>query len=80
MTRILPPTTNLSAAMRRRRATRFAATAATELGISSSTYFKIEEAQRKPSPSTALALARWLGWTMEQVYEAANTPVSPPCD
>lgn len=62
--------------MRQRRATQVGEAAAATVGVSRSTYFKIEEALHLPSPSTALALARWLGWTMEQVYEAANTPVS----
>lgn len=30
-----------------------------------------------PSADTARALARWLGWTVEQVFEAAETPAEP---
>ena len=37
---------------------------------------RIERGTHAPSDDTARALARWLGWTAEQVFEAAETPVA----
>lgn len=76
--RTLSPSTYLGRCLVKRRGDRTLVNVARDLGVSYVCLARIELAARKPSPSTALALARWLGWTMEQVYEAANTPVSAP--
>lgn len=47
-----------------------------QLGLDYTTLSSIERGKVRPSFGSAAILARWLGWTMEQVYEAANTPVS----
>ena len=38
------------------------------------TLSRIERGTHAPSVATALALAKWLGWSVEQVIEAAATP------
>jgi len=47
-----------------------------ELGISRGAVGRIESGSHAPSIRTALVLARWLGWTVEQVIEAADQPAS----
>lgn len=69
------PTTTLGVAMQARRAGRSQRAVAEETGISDSTLSNIERGSHAPSLSTALALARWLGWTVEAVSEAARTAV-----
>lgn len=73
--RTISPTTLLGRSLVNRRGDRTLVAVAEQLGVSYVCVARIELAARKPSPSTALKIARWLGWTMEQVYEAANTPV-----
>ena len=72
-----PPKTALGAAIRARRVTTGEATAE-QLGISKVTLYRLERGDHSPTASTALKLARWLGWTMEQVVEAAAAPTTPP--
>jgi DNA-binding XRE family transcriptional regulator len=43
-----------------------------------STLAKLERGAHNPSIDTTIALARWLGWSAEQVIEAARTPATPP--
>lgn len=45
-----------------------------ELGVSHQTVLRLERGH-EPSLSTAQALAKWLGWTLEQVAEAAEKRV-----
>jgi transcriptional regulator with XRE-family HTH domain len=40
--------------------------------ISDSTLSRIERGKSTPSVETARALATWLGWSLEQVFEAAE--------
>lgn len=47
---------------------------ATQLGLDPAVYYRLEAGRRGPSPSTARILARWLGWTLEQVFDAAAQP------
>ena len=49
---------------------------AVELGVANTTLSSIERGTLRPSADTALVLARWLGWSMEQVMAAADEPVS----
>jgi DNA-binding XRE family transcriptional regulator len=44
------------------------------LGVSNVTLSRIERGVVSPSLPTARALARWLGWTLEQVLDAAERP------
>lgn len=74
----LPPTTALGAAMRERRATSTGEEAAGELGIFGNTYYRLERGAHRPSYDTALKLAAWLGWSVEQVMTAATQPPSTP--
>lgn len=71
-----PPTTRLGAAMRDARGATTQAAAAVASGIPQPTLARIERGTHEPSLDTAVALARWLGWSVEQVVEAARTPVS----
>lgn len=45
-----------------------------KLGVSRPTLSRLERGTHQPSADTALKLARWLGWSMEQVMEAAKAP------
>jgi len=45
---------------------------AAALGITKGTYHKLERGQHRPSYDTAVKLAKWLGWTTDQVMEAAS--------
>lgn len=38
------------------------------------TLSRLERGTHRPSYDTAVKLARWLGWTVEQVMEAASAP------
>lgn len=43
-------------------------------GIPAATLSRLERGTHAPSVATARALARWLGWTVEQVLDAAEQP------
>lgn len=78
MARLLKPTTTaLGEAVRAKRAGSQHA-AADDAGVRRETLSRIERGAHQPSIGTALALARWLGWSVEQVIEAARTPATPP--
>ena len=66
----------LGQAIRLRRAGRPQVAAEGESTIPRATLSRIERGTHAPSADTARALARWLGWTVEQVFEAAETPVA----
>lgn len=63
--------------MRAHRGTRTQRDTEEATGIPRSTLGRLELGTHAPSADTALALARWLGWTMEQVMEASKTPADP---
>lgn len=48
---------------------------ATTIAVTGTTLSRIERGTHQPSLSTAIALAKWLGWTVEQVAEAAETKI-----
>lgn len=48
--------------------------AGVEVGVSYVTLSGLERGTHRPSADTARKLARWLGWTMEQVFEASGKP------
>lgn len=63
--------------MRAKRGNQSLQQAAGDAGVPFSTLSRIERGTHAPSADTALALARWLGWSMEQVMEASKTPIIP---
>lgn len=65
--------TKLAAEVRRRRGDRSLPVTARDVGVSHPTILRLEQGGR-PSLDTAVKLARWLGWTVEQVVEAAEQP------
>ena len=74
----LSPTNALGAAIRARRSAAGQTATAADIGVARTTLAQIERGEFTPSINTALALARWLGWSVEQVIEAARTPATPP--
>jgi len=73
---MLTVTTALGIALRERRESLSTHEAAAAIGITQATLSRVERGAYRPSVLTALALSRWLGWTMEQVLEAASTPAA----
>lgn len=74
MPRIAPPTpTTLGAAIRAKRGAASLESLAPDLKLSHPTLSRIERGTHQPSYSTAKALAKWLGWTVEEVMEAAES-------
>lgn len=68
------PSSALAAAIQAKRADLRQQDAADELGVSGGTLSRLERGTHQPSADTALKLARWLGWSVEQVLEAAKAP------
>lgn len=60
--------------MRLRRSGRVGDEVAEELGLERGTYYRLERGTHQPSYDTAKKLATWLGWTTDQVMEAAKAP------
>jgi DNA-binding XRE family transcriptional regulator len=48
--------------------------AAAATGITQATMSRIERGTSRPTYDTAVKLAAWLGWTTDQVMEAAGRP------
>jgi transcriptional regulator with XRE-family HTH domain len=69
-----PPRTALGVAVRARRQGVSQRIVVEEAGVGHSTLSSIERGAFRPSYDTARALARWLGWTVEQVMDAADRP------
>ena len=67
-----PTITRLGQALRKKRDHLSTVGAGDQCGVPGSTLTKIERGAHRPSYDTALKLARWLGWTVEQVMEAAG--------
>lgn len=74
----LEPPTALAVALRARREKQGQTQreAAPLIGIDRATLARMERGTHAPSVDTALALARWLGWPLESVLEAARTPAA----
>lgn len=68
------PTTELGRAVVARRGGRSLQDIGGEMGVSYMTLSSIERGAHRPSVDTAVKLARWLGWTVERVIEAATEP------
>lgn len=73
-----PTSTLLGEAIRSHRGGANLRSAAVASGVHFSTLAKLERGAHNPSIDTTIALARWLGWSAEQVIEAARTPATPP--
>jgi DNA-binding XRE family transcriptional regulator len=73
-----PPTTRLGVALRSKRADQSQADAAEEANVPRFTLSRIERGAHRPTYDTAKALATWLGWSVDEVMTAAETPVEPP--
>lgn len=69
-----PPATALGAAVRARRGDIGQVAAAEEIGIPRGTLADVERGAHMPSVATARKLARWLGWSVGQVFDAAEEP------
>lgn len=69
-----PVGSRLGAAVRQNRADRSQGELAAELQVTAQTVSRLERGSHQPSLDTAVKLARWLGWTVEQVVEAAGQP------
>lgn len=68
-------TTTLGKAIREHRGALTLREVGEALDVSHATLGRIERGAHAPSVDTAIALARWLGWSVEQVIKAARTPV-----
>jgi len=73
-----PPQTHLTAAIRERRGERPLRIAAAEIGCAIATLCALELDRLRPASELASKLAPWLGWTVEQVFEAAQQPAREP--
>ena len=67
------PTTALAAAIQARRGASKLRDIADEAGISWATLARLERGGGVQKIATRSAVARWLGWTEEQVIEAVKT-------
>jgi transcriptional regulator with XRE-family HTH domain len=68
------PATALGAEIQRRRDATDLRVLGDELGVSNSTLSRIERGTNRPTYDTAVKLGAWLGWTTDQVMEAAARP------
>lgn len=73
-----PARTALGVAIRARRGDRGQVLAEEESGIPHTTLSRIERGAHAPSADTARALARWLGWSTDEVLDAAAQPAEQP--
>lgn len=68
------PSTALGVAIQAKRAGMTQESAALALGLSGVTLSRLERGAHRPTADTAVVLAKWLGWSVEQVIEAAKEP------
>jgi transcriptional regulator with XRE-family HTH domain len=71
------PETRLGVAVQAKRGAEAMRSVAALCGIPDSTLSRIERGTHRPTYDTAKALATWLGWTVDEVMTAAETPVGP---
>jgi transcriptional regulator with XRE-family HTH domain len=69
-----PPKTALGHALRVKRGAVIGPEVAAELGIEAGHYYRLERGKHRPNTDTARKLAAWLGWTVEQLLDAAEAP------
>jgi plasmid maintenance system antidote protein VapI len=68
------PGSLLGATLQSRRAGRPSTEVAPEIGVTHTTWLRLERGTNRPTYDTAVKLAAWLGWTTDQVMEAAARP------
>ena len=68
------PASALGAAIRSRRGQLSQEDAAQSLGVRGPTLSRLERGTNRPTYDTAVKLAAWLGWTTDQVMQAADRP------
>lgn len=66
------PITLLGQAMQARRGVESGRDVALSIGVDPAVFYRLETGRRGPSAQTARSLARWLGWTTDQVLDAAE--------
>lgn len=71
---LLPASTALGIAIRSRRGVLEQQDAALAIGLPRTTLSRVERGTHRPTYDTAVKLAAWLGWTTDQVMEAAGRP------
>jgi DNA-binding XRE family transcriptional regulator len=71
---LLPASTALGVAIRDRRGVIEQQDAALAIGLPRTTLSRVERGTHTPNYATAVKLAAWLGWTTDQVMEAAARP------
>lgn len=69
------PATKLGRAIQGRRGDSTLREAADVVGVADNTLSRLERGAHRPSLRTAMKLAAWLNWSVEEVVEAAETPV-----
>lgn len=69
-----PVASELGAAIRHKRAGRTLRDVEGEIGVGHSTLSRIEVQTTVPSTAVARSLARWLGWSLDDVIAAAERP------
>lgn len=74
------PTTALGYALRNSRDGRSQDYVSAKLGLTGATFSRIERGLNQPTYDTAVAIAKWLGWTIEDVYAQARTEIGPKAD
>lgn len=73
-----PPTTALAVALRARRGDQSQEEGSEVAGLPRGTLSRLERGTHRPTYDTAVKLAAWLGWTVEQVMDAASHPARKP--
>lgn len=74
------PGSLLGASLQAQRAGRPSTEVAPGVGITHATWLRLERGTHRPSYDTAVKLAAWLGWTTDQVMQAADQPAPPPAN
>lgn len=69
------PGTRLGVTLQERRAGRSSTVVGPEVGVTHSTWLRLERGTHQPSYPTAVKLAAWLGWSTDEVMAAAGQAV-----
>lgn len=72
--------TRLELALRAKRGRLSQAEACAEMGVAQGTYSRLERGIHRPIGTMAMTVAAWLGWTEQEVIEAASTTSAAPSD
>lgn len=66
------PKTQLGTAIQRARDGKNMLAVAKELSLSETTLSRLERGVHQPTIQTAYVLSKWLGWSIEQIFEAGQ--------